>query len=128
MIRYFALFGLFVLAACDSPRDVCEKEATQDLTILRDLIADTEATIDRGYAIQTKTRAVLYTDFCLGVGGHTGRFRFCNRIEPVETQEPVAVDLAVERRKLVSLKRKEREVARETEFALRRCALSYPES
>lgn len=128
MTRYFALFGLLVLSACVSARDACEKDATQDLMILRDLIADTEATIDRGYAIQTKTRAVLYTDFCLGAGGHTGQFRFCNRIEPVETKEPVAVDLAAERRKLMSLKRKERDAARETEFALRRCALSYPQS
>jgi hypothetical protein len=127
MLRFFAPLALLALAACDSPRDACEREATKDLSIVRDLIADTEATIERGYAIQTQTRAVLYTDFCIGTGSDGGRFRFCNRIEPVETKEPVAVDLTAERRKLSSLKRKERELAREAEFALRRCALSYPQ-
>jgi hypothetical protein len=115
-----------VLAACAEPRDACVSQATRDLNIVRDLISDSEATLQRGYAIQSQTRAVLYTDFCIGSGRKGGQFHFCNRVEPVTTREPVAVDLDAERRKLRSLKRKEAELAREAQLAVRRCELAHP--
>jgi hypothetical protein len=130
-MRTVILFAcLTALAACAAPHDVCVQQATRDLNIVRDLISDTEATLARGYAIQSQTRAVLYTDFCIGAGRHSGRhggrFQFCNRVEPVTTREPVAVDLDAERRKLRSLKRKEAELTREAELAVRQCALAHP--
>lgn len=130
MRSFIFLASLTALAACAEPRDICVQEATRDLTIVRGLISDTEATLERGYAIQSQTRAILYTDFCIGAGrrgGHLGgRFHFCNRVEPVTTREPVAVDLDAERRKLRSLKRKEAELLQEAQVAVRQCALAHP--
>ncbi|WP_051153806.1 hypothetical protein [Litoreibacter arenae] len=118
---------LLLLAACASPRDACLQDATKDLRIVQALIADTQATIDRGYAIQTETRTVIYTNFCVGTGlGSDGRFSFCNYPQPVTTKKPVAVDLDAERRKLRSLKAKETELRRESLLAQQRCELKFP--
>ncbi|KAG1649661.1 D-alanyl-D-alanine carboxypeptidase DacF [Nymphon striatum] len=117
---------LLVLSACASPLETCKQEAVKDLRIVQALIADTQATIDRGYAIQTETRTVIYTNFCIGTGiGHDGRFSFCNYPQPVTTKTPVAVDLAQEKRKLRSLKQKEAELKRESLLRQQRCELEH---
>lgn len=116
-----------LLAACASPRETCEQEAVQDLRIVQALIEDTQATLDRGYAIQTETRTVIYTNFCIGTGiGGDGRFSFCNYPQPVTTKKPVAVDLGQEKRKLRSLKAKETELKREALLKQQRCELRFP--
>ena len=115
-----------LVAACADPKAACQSEATRDLTIVQALIADTQATIDRGYAIQTRERTVVYTDFCIGTGSRTGAFHFCNRAQPVISRTPVAVDLDAERRKLRSLQKKERELKRSSLLALQRCGLAHP--
>jgi len=115
-----------LLAACASPYETCLRQSSRDLTIVRALIDDTEATLERGYAIQTKTRTVLYTDFCIGTGHNHGRFRFCTRAEAVQTRVAVAVDLNAERAKLRSLKAKETELIRETAKAQQQCARENP--
>jgi hypothetical protein len=120
---------LLLLAACASPRDTCMQDAVSDLRIVQALIADTQATIDRGYAIQTETRTVIYTNFCIGTGiGGDGRFSFCNYPQPVTTQKPVAVDLNQEKRKLRSLKQKEVELKRDSLLKQQRCELEFPEA
>ncbi len=126
MNRPLALTALLMLAACTDPRQACLKEASKDLNVVQALIADTEATISRGYAIQTETRNVIYTDFCIGTGGRKGGFQFCNRSQPVTSEKPVAVDLNEERRKLRSLKRKEAELQSRTLRDMRRCELTHP--
>lgn len=121
------ILPLLLLAACASPRDTCMRDAVKDLRIVQALIADTQATIDRGYAIQTETRTVIYTNFCVGTGiGNDGRFSFCNYPQPVTTKKPVAVDLEQEKLKLRSLKTKEAELKRESLLKQQRCALEFP--
>ena len=126
MNRFLALSLFAALAACSSPRQECIAAASEDLKVVQSLIADTEETLARGYAIQTETRSVLYTDFCLGTGIGNGGFQFCNRTQPVTSETPVAVDLNEERRKLQSLKRKEAELQVRTARDLRRCDLTHP--
>lgn len=126
MTRVLAFLSLTLLAACADPRQACINGATKDLSIVQDLISDTEATIERGYAIQTETRTVLYTDFCIGTGISNGHFSFCNRVQPVTSRTPVAVDLGAERRKLRSLKRKEAELKAKSANAIQRCELAHP--
>lgn len=121
-----AIILLGLAAACTDPHSACVDEATTDLRVVQDLIADTEATLERGYAIQTETRNVLYTDFCIGTGISNGNFQFCNRSQPVTSSRPVAVDLAEERRKLRSLKRKEVELRTKAARDVRRCELTHP--
>ena len=127
MIRFVAPFTLLCFTACTDPHKTCVDEASKDLRIVQDLIADTEATLRRGYALQTETRNVLYTDFCIGTGISNGTFQFCNCSQPVTSTKPVAVDLNEERRKLRSLKRKEAELETRTARDLRRCALTHPQ-
>lgn len=141
LMRTLLIAPLLLLSACADPLELCKQDAVKDLRIVQALIADTQATLDRGYAIQTETRAVNYTSFCLsnGHGGHGhgpkhGRknapkhpqFTFCNHTQPVITKTPVAVDLDAERRKLTSLRRKEAELARESDLSKQRCELAHP--
>ncbi len=113
-----------LIAACVDPGQACRKEATKDLQTVRALIEETEQTIARGYAIKTGSRNIAYTDFCLGTGHSNVGVSFCNRIEPVRTEKPVAVDLNEERRKLASLRQKEAELSRNSAIALQRCELA----
>ncbi|WP_134016038.1 hypothetical protein [Litoreibacter halocynthiae] len=129
LMRKILIVPLLLLSACASPRETCMQNAVKDLRIVQALIADTQATIDRGYAIQTETRTVIYTNFCVGTGiGSDGRFSFCNYPQPVTTKKPVAVDLDQERRKLRSLKAKETELKRESLLQQQRCELEFPEA
>lgn len=126
-MKHLLIAPLLILAACTSPRDACLSDAVTDLKVVQALIADTEATIARGYAIQTETRTVIYTNFCVGTGlGGNGRFSFCNTAQPVTSRVPVAVDLNAERRKLASLKTKEAELRRSSLLRQQRCEQRYP--
>ncbi len=126
MLRPIAFLILLACAACTNPREACISDATKDLRIVQGLVADTQATLERGYAIQTETRTVLYTDFCIGTGIRNGHFNFCNRAQPVTSRTPVAVDLDMERRKLRSLQRKERELKAKSASEIQRCELANP--
>ncbi|PTX54864.1 hypothetical protein C8N43_3686 [Litoreibacter ponti] len=117
---------LLMLAACTDPRQACLNAAVEDLRIVQALIADTEATIERGYAIQTETRTAIYTNFCVGTGRSDVGFTFCNYPYPVTTRKPVAVDLNAERRKLTSLRQKERELRRDSLRAQQACETQFP--
>ena len=128
MKHFIVLSGLLALAACTDPKQACINDATKDLTIVQGLIADTEATLERGYAIHTAARTVLYTDFCIGTGVRNGHFSFCNRAQPVTSRKPVAVDLDAERRKLRSLKQKEAELRARSANNIQRCELAHPEA
>ena len=124
-----ALTALLALAACLAPREACLNEVSRDLRVVRGLIDDTQATLDRGYAIRTETRLVQYQEFCFRHGKKNGRghFTFCDRIQAVTSREPVAVDLDAERRKLNSLKRKERDLIARTQANIESCKKAYPE-
>lgn len=125
-MKKIAILPLLLLAACADPRAACLTQATKDLSIVQALIADTEATIERGYAIQTETRTVIYTNFCVGSGNKNGGFTFCNYPHPGTIKTPVAVDLNVERAKLRSLRTKEGELKRSSAIAQQRCELEFP--
>ncbi|GFE64882.1 hypothetical protein [Litoreibacter roseus] len=124
MRKFLILAPALLLAACADPYKRCVSDATEDLKIVRTLIADTRQNIDRGYAINTETRTIAYTDFCFGSGYRHGGIRFCNRLEPVSRDVPVAIDPRQERRKLAELQTKEKELQRETAAALDFCERS----
>jgi len=130
MFKLMTLAPLLLLAACVDPRQACLNDASRDLRIVRDLIDDTEANLERGYAIRSETRIVQYTEFCFhhGKGKEHRHFRFCNRSQPVTSRTPVAVDLDEEQRKLDALKRKELELQGQTKAAVQSCEKTNPES
>ncbi|MEP5762069.1 MAG: hypothetical protein ABJ327_22715 [Litoreibacter sp.] len=116
---------IVALAACASPQQRCVDGASKDLNIVQALISDTEATIARGYAIQTTERQLIYTDFCIGHGRRSVGVTWCNRSQPVIEKTPIAVDLDAERRKLNDLRVKEAELRSSTASEVQRCELAH---
>jgi hypothetical protein len=91
---------LLVLSACTEPAPRCVIPETRELKTIDKLIAESEATLERGYVMRKTDRSGV--NFCLGGRqSHIG-LSFCT--DPAGRTEPVAIDAAAENRKLTSLK------------------------
>lgn len=113
---------ILALAACASPRVQCLNDATRDLRVLDELIAETRATIDRGYAIRTVNEPETFFRLCIGGPfDHNVWGSFCRSTQWVERSEPVAVNLVEERGKLDSLLAKREDMARRAALAQAAC-------
>lgn len=130
MSRLFLLL-LLPLAACATPREQCDRAATEDLRVIDTLIAETEQNIARGYAIEEEVHTQPRLSFCYGArSGHRRSgvgVAWCNDTRTVVKEKPVAIDLRAERAKLASLKAKRAETARRAAKALAACGAQYPE-
>jgi len=116
---------LVALAACMSPLEACKIGASEDLNVVRDLIAQSEATLERGYRYETRQRQVVFTDFCIGGGHNSGSVKWCNRSEPNLERIPVAMALSAEREKLKHLRLKEKELSRRAALEIQKCELAH---
>jgi hypothetical protein len=97
--KLFALPFVLVLFACTEPAPRCAIPETRELGTINKLIAETEATLERGYVMQETDRSGV--NFCLGGRrSHVG-LSFCT--DPAGQKKPVAIDHAAEERKLASL-------------------------
>ncbi len=121
MTRFAPFILICALGACATSEKLCIQDATKDLKIVQSLIATTEANLLRGYAVETRERRVVFTDFCLGTGRSNVGVSFCNRAEPVVERTPVAIDTASELRKLRELKRREAKLLEGIPAALQAC-------
>ena len=112
-----ALIAL-ALAGCASPEDRCIAAATAELRTVEGLIAETQATIARGYAVEQVTTV---RERLLPCREEDGPFLFC--LYPVTTVErrPVAINRAVERAKLASLQERRAELQAPTRAAIAAC-------
>lgn len=117
------LAALLALSSC-TQRDICISQATRDLRVLDDLIAETRATLRRGYAVEERVIERTRLRSCVLADGSVG---FCNVEVPMTVRTPVAVDLAEEQRKLDSMLKRRETLARETAAAVRACEAAYPE-
>lgn len=118
MSRFLSLAALALLVACASPRERCEREASRDLDILNGLIAESEATLERGYAYEEVRYPDVRVRLCYNNGG-PGFFCGSNRVRT--ERRPVAVDLDAERRKLATLEEKRRELVLRTQREVAAC-------
>lgn len=129
MSRLFLLL-LLPLAACATPRQACDRAATQDLRVIDALIVETTQNITRGYALEREVVEIPNVQFCYGrrVGRKRGEVGMvlCNDTRTQVRERPVAIDIAAEEKKLASLKAKRPEVAQRASLALAACALQYP--
>jgi hypothetical protein len=100
-----------LLAACATPQQRCEIQATRDLRVVNGLIAETQATLQRGYALREEQRTRVGTTICYGRHDNFG-YGFCWGNDTYTRVRPVAVNLDEERAKLQTLlnKREELEV------------------
>jgi len=129
-MRHAALLLLIPLAACGSPRQECERNASRDLSVVNALIVETEQNIARGYAIEREVESRPTLTFCYGdkFGTGTAVFTYCNDIEVRTVEKPVAIDLAAEKSKLAGLRAKEAELRARTLKALDMCRAQYPDA
>lgn len=124
---------LLFLAACGTPQEQCIRRETRDLRTLDRLIAETQANIERGYALVEVRTVELVPDLCYREGatnpdGTSGRpvaFRCFSRDYDVELR-PRAIDLNLEKAKLASMVDKRRSLARQAEAAAAQCRAAYP--
>lgn len=113
-----------LLAACMSPREQCVSEATRDLNVLRSLISESETNLKRGYANETVTTTRDVYRVCVNPNGEKVP---CWVEIPVSKTRAKAIDLDAERRKLASMRVKERELARTAARKIATCKATNPE-
>lgn len=127
MHRLF-LFALLPLAACATPAQRCERAALEDLRTIDRLISETQANIDRGYAIGQEFDKSPRLQVCLGRGwGHRtrGGVVLCNHDETVVREKPVAIDIKAEEAKLRSLRTKRIQTAQRSARELSACRAQH---
>ena len=112
------------LAACGTPRQMCEATATKDLRVVNKLVADTELNIARGYGIVQVPSVRTGLQLCAGGGDEP--FLFCSTQDVTMQNKPVALDLNAERAKLASLRQKQAELNAFAAARLGQCQAQYP--
>ena len=121
-MKHLAALALpLLLAACATPQQRCELQATQDLRVVNGLIAETQTTIQRGYALREEQRTRAGATICYGGGDDFG-YGFCWGNDTYTQVRPVAVNLDEERAKLQTLLRKREELEVQARAQLDACA------
>lgn len=124
----FTLIPILALAACATPREQCLGAATRDARINAQLIAQTEANIERGFAVRTEQRVRERNRLCRGTTESGERVvTRCEEVDVRRVRVPVAIDLNAERAKLASLKSERARLATRSEAAVAQCRALYPE-
>ena len=109
MRRLLPLAFCLLAGACATPAERCEIQATRDLRVVNGLIAESQATLRRGYALREETRSRIGTTICYGGGDDFG-YGFCWGNDTYTQFRPVAVNLDEERAKLQTLQEKKEEL------------------
>ncbi len=128
MHRALLMLPLALLAACGTPLQQCVSAAAQELRTIDGLIRTAQGNIDRGYAIAEVEETRTVRSRCTGRNADGSTFRFpCEETQTVESEVPVAIDVAQERIKLRQLQ--ERRAAEQRRFAAaqQQCIATYPE-
>ena len=123
-----ALLALLALAACQTPRESCISEASEELRTVEALIAETRGNIGRGYALETDQEVrVIRTTCTVELDDGTEARVPCDRTDVDDVERPVAIDLNAERLKLESLLEQRGRLRAQQEVAVRNCVAIYPE-
>ena len=122
------LLPILFLGACATPREACVGAAQRQLRVIDGLIAETQANLARGYALEERQEVRTIPRRCTGTTelGEEFRYRCPETITRTRT-EPVAIDLNAERAKLNSLLERRAAQSRASEAAVRQCVATYPE-
>jgi len=112
------------LAACGTPREQCVATATRDLTVINQLVAETELNLARGYSVKREPSIRTGLEVC--VSPKREHFVFCTTQEATVKEVPVAINPSDERAKLVSLRAKQAELNANAAARIRQCEAQYP--
>ncbi len=127
-----AVLALPVLAACVAPtqRDLCIRQNAGggELSTIARLIRTTEGNINRGYAIAEVTDVATRRTRCERTRDDGTVYRtWCEETETVERTEPVAIDIAEERRKLADLRTRDAQLRPRYNAAVAQCTAQFPD-
>ncbi|MDZ7905405.1 MAG: hypothetical protein U5N55_06265 [Cypionkella sp.] len=122
--------ALALLGACATPQERCINDATREMNIVSQLIAQTQGNLQRGFALQEET--VYRSDFedCTPAPtkAHPNpKPRLCPVQVPETTTKAVAIDLTAENAKLTSLEKKRAQQKKVADAAIKQCRAVYPE-
>lgn len=129
-MRHFAIAlpALLVLAACATPRESCIASATREGRAVDRLVIQTQANLNRGFAISERQELRVREAVCKGEAEDGTTFEVaCEKTDTVTVRDAVAIDLGVERAKLESLLERQRQNQINAQTAIRQCVAAYPE-
>ena len=131
MKSLLALSALTLLAACATPREACVAQQTRDLRVVDGLIAEEEATLARGYALDRRTelrpRLTLCTGLSRGNDGLSTGVRYCSAPETRTRVVPQAVNLGEVQARLDGLRTKRAELSDRAARGAAACRARYPQ-
>ncbi|MBS1303059.1 hypothetical protein [Loktanella sp. SALINAS62] len=126
MRPFLSLAPLALAVACASPQEQCLSDATQELRINGFLIQQTQANLDRGYALDPRQRVTRRPTFCR-TSEPNGRFRYgCTDVRVRNYSVPEAINLENERATLDQLLATRAQLQRSTDAAITACRRMYP--
>lgn len=117
------LLPAMMLAACGTPLQVCVTKATQDLTVVDGLIAETMENLGRGYALEKRPAVHTGLELCVSPDDP---FLFCTSRDLTVEEKAVAIDATAEEAKLRSLRAKRAELAARSEQGVAACQVQFP--
>jgi hypothetical protein len=117
MSRLAALAVLLILVACASPEEQCLRRAVPDTAALDREIAETEASIARGYRLDQGANVTVGLNLCQATGNVSLCLGGAREIPP----KPVPIDRAVERQHLAHLKARRAEIVAASQRAMAAC-------
>lgn len=122
------LLPMAILAACATPREQCINDANQSTRVLGQLVAQTEANLARGYALDTVQDVRTIRTTCQGRTEEGVTFTFpCEETQTFQRSVPVAIDLNAEQAKLASLQDRLARQQAAANAAISQCIATYPE-
>ncbi len=109
-MKRLSIFLVLLLSACATAQNNCDSAAREELASVDQMIAETRANLDRGYAIHNSGPSVGI-NFCAGNSSGNIGISFCTSPGGRSGEKPVAIDAQEERRKLQSLEARREELS-----------------
>ncbi|MGJ8611449.1 MAG: hypothetical protein ACSHWY_10155 [Octadecabacter sp.] len=122
------LIPLIALTACATPRERCINGANRAVSTLDRLIAETRGNISRGYGLVEVQDVRVVRSTCEGKNEDGTEFRFrCDETETFTRTQPVTLNIAEERTKLVQLEERRAAADRNLQAQVQQCIAVHPE-
>ena len=134
-LRRLTLALALLLAACGTPMERCMSGFMREMGVVDRLIAETEANLARGYALEDSTEFGTILGACSPPvyvrlpDGSTivNPGQQCLQTISYPVERPVAIDPVTERNKLAGLQQRQKALMKEMDPAIAQCRLLHPE-
>jgi hypothetical protein len=126
----YLMFPLFLtLVACATPQQQCINSVAGNLNTIDGLILQTQGNLQRGFGYTQTVRSVpQFVPCSTNWDDNSNNNMDMCLVNTVQTfQQPVAIDLAAEQKKLAQLVTRRAEIAAQVGPAIAACQAQYPE-